>query len=115
MQKMLAALCLLGVALPLGAAEFQGYLSDWSCTKRIVKNGVEQTLQNDKSCRLQGNYKRSAYGLITDSKKFYRLDGAGNALALHLLSMSPSQDQVHVVVKGDVKGDVLKVKDMSIL
>ena len=68
-----------------------------------------------KAVACRGNYKRSAYGLITDSKKYYRLDDAGNALALHLLSMSPSQDQVHVIVTGDLSGDVIKVKDMSIL
>lgn len=115
MRKVWAIACLLGASVPLTAADFQGYISDWNCTKKIVRNGVEKTLKDDKSCRLQGNYKRSAYGLITDSKKYYKLDAAGNALALHLLSMSPSQDQVHVIVTGDVSGDVLKVKDMSIL
>ena len=115
MRRMSIGLCLMAMALPLSAAELQGYLADWNCVKKIVKNGAEQTFKNDKSCSLQDNYKRRAYGLITDDKKFYRLDEAGNKHALELLPNSPTKDNLHVVVTGDVNGDLIKVTEMSIL
>jgi hypothetical protein len=115
MKSMIAAIFLLAAGLPLGAAEIQGYLADWRCVKKIVKNGAEQTFKNDKSCMLQDNYKRRAYGLITDGKKYYRLDAAGNQHALELLPKSPSRNNLHVIVTGDIDGGLLKVKDMSIL
>jgi hypothetical protein len=115
MMRKMAGLCLMAAALPLGAAELQGYLADWNCVKKIVKNGAEQTFRTDKSCSLQKNYQRRAYGLITDDKKYYKLDAAGNRHALQLLPMSPSRDALHVIVTGDVNGDLLKVKEMSIL
>jgi hypothetical protein len=107
--------CLLAAAVPLQAAEIQGYLADWNCVKDIVKNGEEKTFQRRKSCSLQDNYQRSAYGLITDDKKFYRLDDAGNKHALELLPKSPKRDTLHVVVTGDVSGNLIKVTEMSLL
>jgi hypothetical protein len=115
MLRLTTLFCTLALGLPLSAAQIQGYLADWNCVKDIVKNGEEQTFQHRKSCSLQDNYKRSAYGLITDDKKFYRLDTAGNKHALELLPKSPKRDTLHVVVTGDVDGDVLKVTEMSLL
>jgi hypothetical protein len=106
---------LLALALPLPAAELQGYLADWNCVDKIVKNGAEKVFKDDKSCSLQPRYKRSAYGLITDGKKFYRLDAAGNKHALELLQNSSVRDNLHVIVKGDITGNMIKVTDMSIL
>jgi hypothetical protein len=115
MFKLSATLCLLAATMPLGAAEIQGYLADWNCVKDIVKNGEEKTFQKRKSCSLQENYNRPAYGLITDDKKFYRLDDAGNKHALELLPKSPKRDTLHVVVTGDVTGNLIKVAEMSLL
>ena len=115
MSRLLLGILFWGATLPLGAAELQGYLADWNCAKKIVKNGAEQTFKNNKNCSLQDNYKRHAYGLITDDKKFYRLDDAGNKHALELLPKSPSRDQLHVIVTGDLDGNLIKVTEMSIL
>ena len=114
-MRKIVGICFLAGALPLGAAELQGYLADWNCVKKIVKDGAEQTFKNNKNCSLQHNYKRQAYGLITDDKKYYRLDAAGQKHALELLPKSPSRDQLHVIVTGDLDGDVIKVTEMSIL
>ena len=108
MMRKLLGVFVLAAALPLGAAELQGYLADWNCVKKIVKNGAEQTFKNNKNCSLQTKYQRKAYGLITDDKKFYRLDDAGNKHALELLPKSPSRDQLHVIVTGDVSGGAVE-------
>lgn len=115
MVRRMAGAFLILMTLPLGAAEVQGYLADWKCAEKIVKNGAEQTFKNDKSCSLQENYQRREYGLITDSKKVYRLDEAGNKHALEVLPKSPSRNQLHVIVTGEIKGNSIKVAEMSIL
>jgi hypothetical protein len=115
MLRKIGGLCFLAAAMPLGAAQLQGYLADWNCVKRIVKDGAEQTYKHDRNCSLQDHYERQAYGLITDDKKFYRLDDAGNKHALELLPKSPKRDQLYVVVTGNVQGGEIKVTEMSIL
>jgi hypothetical protein len=115
MFRRLAALWLMAAVLPLGAAQIQGYLADWNCVKKIVKDGVEQTFKNHNNCSLQNNYKRQAYGLITDDKRFYRLDAVGNAHVRELLPQSRRRDQLYVIVTGELTGDVIKVTAMSLL
>lgn len=114
-MRKLAGLCFLAAALPLGAAEIQGYLADWKCVQKIVKDGAEQTYKNDKSCSLHDNYNRQAYGLITQDKHFYRLDAVGNDHARQLLPKAPYRDRLFVIVTGDLQGNFIKVKEMSVL
>lgn len=115
MLRLIIAGCLAVVTVPASAAEIQGYLADWQCVQQIVKNGADKTFKNDKNCSLQKNYSRAAYGVITDDKQYFRLDDAGNQQAKQLLANSPSKDQVHVIITGDLSGDLIKVKEMSIL
>ncbi len=111
----IAALWLVAAALPLGAAQIQGFLADWNCVKKIVKDGAEQTFKNHNNCSLQNNYNRQTYGLITSDKRFYRLDAAGNAHVRELLPKSPRRNQLYVIVTGELKGNLVKVAAMSLL
>jgi hypothetical protein len=81
----------------------------------MVRDGREKTLKQDGSCSLMKNPGRSEYGLITDGKKFYRLDKAGNDQARELLGNSHDRDNLRVVVRGDLSGNTFKVQSMSIL
>lgn len=107
-------LCVLGFgAARAGATDLQGTLADWNCVKDMVRDGKEKTLKQQHSCSLNENYSRSAYGLITDNKHFYKLDDAGRAWALKLLKDSPDKDNLEVVVTGTVDNDILHVTNMS--
>ena len=61
------------------------------------------------------NYKRAAYGLITDDKKLYRLDDAGNQHILQLLENTPDKDNLKVVVSGDIQGNTIKLSNITML
>lgn len=116
MRKTVFALFLFGmISSMLPAAELQGLVVDWKCAKRIVQDGREKTLRNDRSCRLMGDYSRPSYGLITDDKKFYRLDEPGNRRILELLQNTPDKDNLKVVVTGEIDGDVIKVTNITML
>ena len=98
------------------AAEIQGVIADWNCVKPMVQNGREKTLLHDRrGCSLAKNYKRDAYGVITDDKKYYRLDDPGNRHVKELLGNSPDKDNLRVLVRGDLQGGTIKVNNMTIL
>lgn len=97
------------------AAEIQGVVADWNCTEGMVRDGREKVLEQNRGCSLMKNFKRSAYGLITADKNFYRLEDPGNRHILQLLRNTPDKDNLKVVVRGDVQGNTMKVTNISIL
>lgn len=116
MLKTVFAVCLLAMtAEALSAAELQGLIVDWKCAPQIVRDGREQTLRNNQSCRLMKDYSRSNYGLITDDKKLYRLDDPGNRRILELLRNTPDKDNLKVVVTGEIDGNAVKVANITML
>lgn len=106
-----------GCVLPAVAksAEIQGYVVDWNCVKPMVRNGIEKTLKQNRHCSMMKKYDRAAYGLITDDKKFYRLDDPGNAKIKQLLKNTPDKDNLKVVVSGDITGGSVKINNISLL
>src|ERR1700685_2474106 len=60
------------------AVALQGMIADWNCTQEMVRHGREKTLKEQPGCSLTKNFRRSAYGLITDDKKFYKIDPEDN-------------------------------------
>jgi type II secretory pathway predicted ATPase ExeA len=97
------------------AAEIQGVIADWNCVNNMVKNGREKTLRQDHSCSLMKNFKRQSYGLITDDKKFYRLDDAGKQQVIQVLQDSSDRDNLRVLVRGDLDGNTIKINNLTIL
>lgn len=81
----------------------------------MAQHGRERVLKENHNCSMMKNYDRAAYGLITQDKRYYRLDENGKRLARELLSKSPDKDNLKVVVTGDVDGDTIKVSNMSLL
>lgn len=97
------------------AADLQGVITDWNCTQDMVRNGREKTLKQRHSCSLVKDFRRSAYGLITDDKKFYKIDPQDNDRIVQILSDSPNKDNLKVVISGDLQGNTLKINTISML
>src|SRR5947209_16616471 len=95
------------------ATDLQGVLADWDCVKQMVQNGRAKTLRQNANCSLDKNYSRAAYGIITDDKRFFKLDDAGRDWALKLLKGTPDKDSLHVILSGTVDGDTVHVDTMS--
>lgn len=110
----IASVGLLATALS-SAAELQGMIADWNCTQDMVRQGREKTLKEQRGCSLAKNFRRSAYGLITGEKKFYKIDPADNERVIQILSDSPVKDGLKVVISGDLDGNTLKIKTISLL
>jgi hypothetical protein len=116
MQRLLlvASLTLLLAGMSF-AADLQGVITDWNCTQDMAQHGREQVLKQRRSCSLSKDFHRSVYGLITDDKKFYKIDPASNGRVLEILGNSPDKDNLKVVVSGDLQGDTIKINSISIL
>lgn len=104
---------MLAVSSVLPATELQGVLSDWNCTQDMVRYGRDKVLRQNRNCSMVKNYDRAGYGVITQDKKYYRLDDNGNKLARELLANSPDKDNLKVIVTGEIDGDTIKVTNMS--
>ncbi|HEX4749102.1 MAG TPA: hypothetical protein VH302_06125 [Bryobacteraceae bacterium] len=109
---LLLGLCLTALA---SAVELQGIVTDWNCTENMVRNGRQKVLKQDRSCSLQKDFHRSAYGLITEDKKFYKIDPQDNDRVMQILSDSPDKDNLKVVISGDLNGNTLTIKTISLL
>lgn len=116
MRRTLRTLLLLSTCIwTAQAADLQGVIADWNCVPAMVREGRAKTLRQRRDCSLMKNFNRPGYGLITDDKKFYRLDENGNKQARLLLKNTPDKDNLKVVVTGDIEGDTVKVTNMSLL
>ncbi len=109
----------LGLILATGgaaaAAQIQGLLVAQNCVEDIVKNGHEATLRKRPDCSLRNQYARPTYALVTDDKHYFTFDPYGNKKAQQVLAGSPNRDELKVVVTGEISGDTIKVKYMTIL
>jgi hypothetical protein len=81
----------------------------------MVRDGREKTLKQDGSCSLVRNPARDDYGVITSEKKYYRLDKTGSDRARQLLQGSHDRDNLRVIVRGELAGDTVIVRSMSLL
>lgn len=116
MRRTLSTLALaLAFTLVSQAAEVQGVIADWNCVEGMVKDGRAKTLKQNRQCSLVKDFKRSAYGLITIDKKYYRLDDGGNQHVLEVLGNSHDKDNLKVLVRGDLQGNTIKVSNISVL
>jgi hypothetical protein len=113
MPKLFAFVALVLLAASASGADLQGVIADWNCAQQMAEKGRLQTLKHNRSCSMMKDYNRSAYGLITRDKKYYRLDDNGNRLARELLGNTPDKDNLSVIVSGDIDGDTIKVTNMS--
>jgi hypothetical protein len=116
MRTTLPAVCLLlAVACLVHGAEVQGVVIDRDCADDILKHGRQIILKQRRDCSLMKRYVRDGYGILTDDRKFYKFDDAGNKKALQLLKNVPHKDNLKVIVSGDIDGDTIKVDRMSLL
>lgn len=64
------------------------------------------------SCALQ--CAKSGYGIVTSEGKYLKFDKAGNDQVLTALKSTKKTDHLRVTVDGDVKGDTIAVKSVSL-
>lgn len=112
MNKFASFLVLLGLgAFPVlaSAATFHDVpLVDVNCSRKVAANPDAHT----RSCAIM--CEKSGYGIL-DNGKFIKFDANGNHEVLNELKASHEKDHLRVNVKGEVKGDTIRVSSVKLL
>ena len=111
---MLAACLLFAVVWRASGTELQGVIIDPNCAQDILKHG-RHVVKKRHECSLMKDYAREGYGMITDDRRFFRFDDAGNKRARELLKNTSDRDNLKVIVSGEIDGSIIKVANISLL
>jgi len=112
-MKMLASLLALGLMATPAFAANQTFndvsVVDVACSQKAAADADSHTRECALTCQ------KSGFGIVTADKKFLKFDAAGNANVLAELKASDKADHLRVNVSGDVEGDTIKVKSVTLL
>jgi hypothetical protein len=112
MNKLASFLVLLGLgvfpALASAATFHDVSLVDVNCSKKVAANPDAHT----RSCALA--CAKSGFGIVANNQ-FLKFDANGNQEVLRELKASHETDHLRVNVKGEVRGDTLKVSSVKLL
>ena len=109
------AFCCAAVALFMfpaiaGAKTFKDVpVVDANCSKKVANAPDSHT----RACAL--NCAASGFGIMTSDHQYLKFDSAGNQEIISQLKSSDKKDHLRVDVSGDVQGDTLKVKSVTLL
>ena len=97
------------MAMPLAAAEVEGYLIDKKCSAKVVTEGGDAAKAHTADCALMPDCKASGYGVVSEDGKFLNFDEGGSEMAVTILELEKGNDSVKVAVNGTIKGDTIEV------
>ena len=105
----LAALFAMSLALPLAAETWKAVpLMDADCAGKADVMAAPD--KHTKSCNVQCS--KAGYGIVLNGK-FVKFDAKGSELAAAALKKTDHKDNLRVDVNGDLKGDTIAVKSLS--
>lgn len=114
-MKKLMLVLLAAMAIGAFAAEtkVQGYLVDIACADEEGQKagfGAKHT----KDCLLMPECVKSGYGVLTDDKKVFKFDKAGNAQAKKFIDRLKKEKDIKVGVTGTVTGETMTVSKIEL-
>lgn len=111
MQKLTLAL-LSGVLLVPGLAGAETFTNvsvvDNNCSRRVASSPDSHTRECAIKCA------KSGFGIITSDNRYLRFDEKGNQEILSQLKSSDKNDHLRVNVDGDVQGDTLHIRTVTL-
>jgi hypothetical protein len=109
MKRQFAVLLIVMLSLPAFAAEWKDApVVDVQCSARSKADPDSHTKQCALSCG------KSGFGIYTSDGKFLKFDAKGNEAVMNALKGTDKKDHLHVNVKGEQSGDVIKVDSLSL-
>jgi len=110
MMVMLAAMAITAFAAD---TKVQGYLVDIACSdEEGTKAGFGA--KHTKDCLLMPDCVKSGYGLLTDDKKVFKFDKAGNEHAKQFIAGLKKEKDIKVSVTGAVNGESMTVTKIEL-
>ena len=115
MKFLYATLITLTLSLTVSAADVEGFLIDKACSAKAVKDGYAKAGAHSKDCLQMDGCADSGMGVLTADNKYILFDKDGAKKATAALAASKKNENVKIKVSGDVKGNTMTVKSISIL
>ena len=114
-MKKLMMVVLAAMAITAFAADtkVQGYLVDIACADEDGQKagfGAKHT----KECLLMPECVKSGYGLLTDDKKVFKFDKAGNEKAKQFIAGLKKDKDIKVDVTGTINGENITVTKIDL-
>ncbi|MBZ5509481.1 MAG: hypothetical protein LAO78_28855 [Acidobacteriia bacterium] len=114
-MKKLTLVMLAAMAITAFAADtkVQGYLVDIACADEDGQKagfGAKHT----KDCLLMPECVKSGYGLLTDDKKVFKFDKAGNEKAKQFIAGLKKDKDIKVDVTGTINGENITVTKIDL-
>jgi hypothetical protein len=109
MKKLFAVMLFAIFTLPLMAAEWKDVpVVDVQCSARSKADPDAHTKECAMKCA------KSGFGIVTSDGKFLKFDSKGNDAVVEELKKTDKKDHLHVNVKGEQAGDIIKVDSVSL-
>ncbi|HEY2389634.1 MAG TPA: hypothetical protein VGK22_00550 [Candidatus Angelobacter sp.] len=112
-KLMLVLLAAMAISAFAAQTKVQGYLVDISCADEEGQKagfGAKHT----KDCLLMPECIKSGYGVLTDDKKVFKFDKAGNAEAKKFINSLKKEKDIKVSVTGAVSGETMTVTKIEL-
>ena len=110
-----------GLGVEKTATEYTGVLIDKECSYSVeprvvpgprIEGGMISAYVHKRDCALQPDRQRSGYGVFTYDQVFVPFDAEGNKKALAFLRSTKKEDDLRVIVKGQMESGSLKVQEI---
>jgi hypothetical protein len=112
-KLMLVLLAAMAISAFATETKVQGYLVDIACADEEGQKagfGAKHT----KDCLLMPECIKSGYGVLTDDKKVFKFDKAGNAQAKKFIDGLKKEKDIKVGVTGTVTGETMTVTKIEL-
>ena len=123
MFRLIASLALaIGIAAGADVKELQGVLIDTNCSYNVkphivpgprIEGGMLSAYVHTREDALKPESQASGYGVFTYDQEFVPFDKEGNRKALALLRATKKEDDLRVVVRGEMKDGSMIVKELK--
>ena len=116
MKRLVSMLVALLLATAVYAGEVQGILLDKECAAKIAKaNDQAAAKKHKRECALMVECVKAGYGVLMPDGKFISIDPAGSTKVVEALKATKKDDNLEVLVTGDVNGDTVKLTSIKVL
>jgi hypothetical protein len=118
----------LAVAMSMAAGadikELQGVLIDRNCSYNVkprvvpgprIEGGMISAYVHTRECALKPESVESGLGVFTYDQEFVPFDKEGNKKAVAFLKATKKEDDLRVVVRGEMHGEEMSVKELKLL
>jgi hypothetical protein len=125
MFRLIATIALVaGFTAAADNTELRGVLIDRNCSYNVkprivpgprIEGGMLSAYVHQRDCALKPESQESGYGIFTYDQEFVPFDNEGNRKALAFLRATKREDDLRVLVRGQIQDGVFILKELKLM